>query len=287
MADLYLQGGDPSVNATSSTGTAPANSDNVLVDGRCTVALTGASMLTVTLAKLDIVAQSYSIGSSAAPWQIGTGVLLVNRPPATGATQGPTTVALSLGTAPFSGTVFASPAGGASNQEPVLLAATNSANVLTVLGGSVGIATMTPGQTSTFGTVSASGSSIVNLGSGATLSLAEVSGSARVRMSGTLTVANVRGGVLTVDSASIVGTVTAYSGATVAIASRISGAEITSLVSEGGTLDLSSDPRPVSVTTLTLNAPLTVKVATDATQFTWGTLVIPTGRTPSGITFIR
>ncbi len=289
MADLYFLGGNPGTASNWFGGSLPTNSDTVTIDARMTNALTGTNQATITLSRLDIFGQSNDIGSASSSWRIGTSVLNINRRRADGSvSDGPNTTAIDTGTVAVTATVFAGRTQGSTGLEPVLLAGVNTANVLVCLGGRVGLGTMSPGQASTYGTVSAQGSSAVNLGSATTVSLAEVDDNASVNVRGTLTRGNVRGGTLEIENGTAVSTVSA-SGGVVRVRSRISGDELTHFVVDSPTtLDISDDIRGVSVGTLTLNSTLTVRTATDATQFTWGTLVVggASGR-PVGITFTR
>lgn len=270
MASPFFLGGQPTVGTNWSTGSvvSGSNTHTATLDARMTSPLIGENQLTVTLSRLDIFAQSFNVGSTSAPWQIGASLYNINLPPADGSSNaGPAMVAVNFGTNVANGTVYGGRSSGVLGQEAVQLAMDNAANVLNVLGGRVGVARMTPAQTSVVGTVAASGSAVVALGRGATVSLADIDGGALVRSEGTLAAANVRSGVLVVDSAAAVTTLTLFAGSRAQVLSRIGGNEIGTLHSNGGTLDLTPDVRPLQVGTINLNAGvLTVRVRTDASQ---------------------
>lgn len=273
MASPFFLGGPPTVGTNWSTGAVVtgSNTDTGTLDARMASPLIGANQLAVTLSRLDVFAQPLNIGSTSVPWRIGASQYNINLPPADGSSNaGPAMVAIDFGTNVANGTVYGGRSSGVLGQEAVQLAMHNAANVLNVLGGRVGLAQMTPGQTSVAGTVAASGSAVVALGRGATVSLAEVDGGALVRSEGTLAAANVRSGVLVVDSDAAVTTLTLFAGGRAQVLSRISGVEIGTLNSHGGTLDLTPDVRPLHVGTINLIAGvLTVRVRTGASQFNY------------------
>lgn len=290
MSYLYFLGGAVGTAGNWSTGSVITTGDSATLDARMTTGLVGANQSAIVLASLDIAAQPQTVASSGTPWQVGASAVSINRPPSGGAaTEGPQAVCLDLGTSAFAGTVYNTPSQGISGSEPVQIVGNSAASTLICLGGRTGMATMTPGQSGTFGTLAAQGAAVVNVGAAATLGTLELKDTATVNLAGAITTANVRGGLLVVSSAAVTPTINLTGGAIVRLLSRISGNEITNLTVGvgGGTLDLSSDPRSVQIGTLTLGGTLTVKVATDANQLTWSLMQFTASASPAGIVFQR
>ena len=178
---------DPTVGANwtksdGTTGTAPTTGDDVTIAAipGVTLANIGISdMHTVTLNSLTI-SQTYTgtIGASGfgGYWQIAATTWTIGVPANSGAASaGSGRIKLNFGSVLFTGTVLNTGQSADSGQEPVRIIGTNASNSLTVMGGTVGVATNTPGEAATLLTANVSGTgAMCNCSSGVTLTNASV-----------------------------------------------------------------------------------------------------------------
>jgi len=259
---------DPTLGANwtksdGTTGTAPANGDDVFIQAIAGVSLASigaADMSAVALNSLTI-SQTFTgtIGSAATTgtfgyWKIGATTWTVGTSSPDGTSfSGSGRLKLDFGSAAFSGTVIATGASADSGAEPLRIKGSNSGNKLYVLGGRVGVATNLPGETATLSEVDVAGSNAVcNLGPAVTWT------NANVANGGTLTTNNGSTGALSIASGATATTqgtgaiATVNAGGTVTLNHRpTSGAAITTLnLYPTGTADFSQNPSAVTVTNL-------------------------------------
>lgn len=137
--------------------------------------------------------------------------------------------------------------------EPVRLKFNNASASLQMEGGRVGIATNTPSDTSTIGTINVSGG-VLDIGAGVTLTSVEQDDGTINSYSGASgQTYTCNGGTLNLLGSTIVGTVYALSGGTVNLNVRpASGAALTTLNLRGGVLDLTGNPAPLTITNVNL-----------------------------------
>jgi hypothetical protein len=259
---------DPTLGANwtksdGTTGTAPANGDDVFIQaipGVSLASIAAANMSSVTLNSLTI-SQTFigTIGTAATSgtfgyWKIGATSWTIGAPSADGVSYGGSgRIKIDFGTAACNGTVLATGASADAGAEPVRVLMNNSSSRLFVLGGRVGVATNLPGETATLAEVDVSGSgAICNLGRGVTWTTANVSIGAQLitntGSSGSLSVGP--GASALTQGASAIATINA--GGTVTLSHRpASGAAVTTLnLLASGAADFSQNPAAVTVTTL-------------------------------------
>ncbi|HEX4796351.1 MAG TPA: hypothetical protein VH370_21360 [Humisphaera sp.] len=260
---------DPTLGANwtksdGTTGTAPANGDDVFIKAIAGVALANigsADMSSVTLNSLSI-SQTFTgtIGSAsiASPnfgyWKIGASSWTIGAPSPDGtAFGGSGRIKLDFGSAAFSGTVLSTGPSADSGAEPLRIKGSNSGNKLYVLGGRVGVATNLPGETATLAEVDVSGSSAVcDLGPGVTWAAANIAaGGSLLTNSGSTGALSVASGAsVTTQGVGAIATVNLGGNATFTHRPA-SGAAITTLnLYPTGTADFSQNPSAVTVTNL-------------------------------------
>lgn len=266
MATYFFTGatsGDPSVGsnwtkADGSTGTVPANGDDVYIQSVPGVSLpniTAVDQHSIALNSLTISSTfTGTIGTNAAPggyWQIGAATVNIGLPAGDGSNPGGSgRIKVNLGSTSavvnITSTVNSSADAG---YEPVRLLG-SAITVLNSLSGTVGVATNAPGETATVGIVNVTAGTC-NLGSGVTWTTVNVSnGGSITTNSGGTTVSVASGGNATLNGATIVTTVNT-SGTVVHNVRPGSGAGTTTFnVYNGGTADFSNNPAAVTVTTL-------------------------------------
>ena len=259
---------DPTLGANwtksdGTTGTAPANGDDVTIAAIAGIALASigaADMSAITLNSLTI-SQTFSgtIGTTASTgtfgyWKIGSTTWTIGTPSADGiAAIGSGRIKIDFGSAAFSGTVLNTGPSIDQGAEAVRIKGTNAANKLYVLGGRVGVATNLPGESATLAEVDVTGSTAVcDLGPGVTWTNANASAGGSLALSsgstGALSVSS--GSTVTTQGSAAIATVNA--GGTTYLNHRpASGAAITTLnLYPTGTADFSQVPSAVTVTTL-------------------------------------
>jgi len=245
------------------TGTAPANGDDVTIaaiPGLALASIGAIDMSSVTLNSLTI-GQTFTgtIGSTSTSgtfgyWKIGATTWTIGTPSNDGtAAIGAGRIKIDFGSAAFGGTVLNTGTSADSGLQPVRIKGTNSSNKLAVLGGRVGVATNLPGESSTLSEVDVAGSSaICALGVGVTWTTANVAA----------------GGSLTTNSGST-GTLSVASGATVVT----QGAASIATVNVGGVATLSHRPTSGNaITTLNLYPGGTADFSQNTASVTVGTL---------------
>jgi hypothetical protein len=232
MADLYWIGatdGDWSEDTNWSTGTAPASTDNVVIDGRSTRAITsGLAQSGVTLASLRIdLSNVYDVGLAGTPLAIGATKVEIGRSETGGANaSGASLIHLNFGTVLATVYVYGTNTSGSSGLEPLVIRGTHASNALHIYDGVVGVATADPGHVATiltanvdggrlriadgctlttinqtdgeievesaFTTLNQSGGEITTRGTGA-ITTANVAGTANLLSTGTITTLNLYG----------------------------------------------------------------------------------------------
>lgn len=254
---------DPSVGANWSTGSAPANTDDVFIQaipGLALANIAAHNMSAVTLNSLTI-SQTYTgtIGDATVPggyWQIGSA--LVTIPPVSvsaGTITGSGRIKLNFGASTpivnIAGTAQLSADAG---YEPVRLLGSAIAQV-NVSSGTVGIATSAPGETSTVTAINVTGDAIVNAGPGVTWT----TGTAASGLGGASTLnLNSGGGTTLSTSSGATATVTGTTSITTVnvggqtnINVRSGGADVTTLnLLSGGNVSFAGNPAQGTVTTL-------------------------------------
>jgi hypothetical protein len=249
--------------ADGSTGVAPNNGDDVTIaaiPGVALASIADADMSAITLNSLTI-AQTFAgtIGTNVTTgsfgyWQIGAATWTIGTPSGNGiAAIGSGRIKIDFGGNPYTGVVLATGPSIDQGVESVRIKGSNSASLLFVLGGRVGVATNMPGETAALAEVDAIGSNAYcNLGAGVIWT------SANASAGGTLTVNSGSSGALSVSSGSTATTqgsgaiATVNAGGTVNLNHRPSGMDaITTLnLYPTGSADFSQLPSPVTVTTL-------------------------------------
>ncbi len=219
---------DPTVGANwtksdGTTGTAPASTDDVFIQAvpgsaLANIAPAGADQHLVILNSLTI-SQSYTgtIGGAgtggywqiaATTWTIGTITGGINP-------GGAGRIKIDFGSNQFTGTVITT-AGSSTdtNQEPVRIKGTHASNKLSVLSGTVGVATNQPGEVSTISEVDVVGnpatgtSPVCNLSSGVTLATAYCAGGGTLTTNGGATTLDCAGGIVTCNGGTAITTIT-------------------------------------------------------------------------------
>lgn len=255
------------------TGTAPGTGDDAFIQAIPGVALANidpADMSAVTLNSLTI-SQTYrgTIGSTSTAgasffgyWKIGATTWTIGAAggaggSGAGAAGGSGRIKLDFGTAPFAGTVLDSGNSVDAGYEPVRIKGTHATNKLTVLGGSVGVASNLPAETSQLATANVvGGQSSLHLGYGTTYAVASASGGgtlvADIGTTGTISASG--GSSATVRGPNKVGTVT--SAGTVSLLNRPASGNLADVVSilRDGVLDCSGDPTEGTIGTMNLYA---------------------------------
>lgn len=260
---------DPTLGANwtksdGTTGTAPANGDDVTIaaiPGVALASIAAADMSAVTLNSLTI-SQSFTgtIGTASVAggtfgyWKIGATSWTIGKPSADGSIAvGSGRIKIDFGSAAFTGTVLAAGTSVDSGAEPVRIKGSNAANKLYVLGGRVGVATNLPGETATLAEVDVTGSTaICNLGPGASWTNANVSGGGTISLnsgsSGMLSVSS--GSTAVAQGSGAIATINA-GGSTLLNHRPASGSAVTTLnLYPTGTADFSQVPSAVTVGTL-------------------------------------
>ena len=259
---------DPTLGANwtksdGTTGTAPANGDDVTISaipGVSLASIAAADMSAVTLNSLTI-SQTFTgtIGTTATSgtfgyWKIGATTWKIGAPSGDGtAATGSGRIKIDFGSAAFTGTVLATGISADAGLEPVRIKGSNASNKLYVQGGRVGVATNLPGEAATLSEVDVTGSTAVcDLGPGVTWTNANVAAGgtllANSGSSGTLSVAS--GSTATLQGSTAVATVNA--GGAVYLNHRPgAGAAVSTLnLYSTGTADFSQNPAVVTVATL-------------------------------------
>jgi hypothetical protein len=271
---------DPTLGANwtksdGTTGTAPTTADDAFIQaipGSALANIAAADMHTVVLNSLTI-SQSYTgtIGGAgtggywqiaATTWTIGTIAGGINP-------GGSGRIKIDFGTNQFTGTVI-STAGASTdtNQEPVRIKGTHASNKLSVLSGTVGVATNQPGETSTLSEIDVVGNTATgtsptcNLSSGVTWTTAYCAGGGTLATNSGGTTLDCAGGTVTCNGTALVTTVT-NSGTIYFNVTPASGSCITTLNNlNGGTVDFSGGPaartvgtyKPYASSSIRLNA---------------------------------
>lgn len=238
------------------TGTAPTTGDDAYiraVPGVTLASIGAVDMSAVTLNSLTID-QSYTgtIGTTAADWKISATTISIGAPPGDGSSPiGSGRIRINTGTVAYTATVFNTGTAVDSGLEAVRLLCNSASNVLNVLGGrSVGVATTTPGSTSTIGTVNVTGGKC-NLGSGVTWTTATVAAGGNLTTnSGGTTLTTSSGGTATTQGTNAITTINI--GGYVFINHRPATAATTVNVYPSGTADFSGNPASTTVTTANL-----------------------------------
>ncbi len=214
MANLYWIGGTGgnehnwATNANWSTGTAPADGDNVVIDGRGTTYIDGSDQSAIEPATLRIYSSfSFNIGSASTPLKIGPLICDIGLPAEDGSQSGgPSTIALDFTTDPVVCTVHNANPQGEAGSSCVLVRGVNASNVLTVKSGSVGLATMLPNEAATWPLINVLGDNArLVIGYGATLTTINQKAGVIVSSSA-FTTLNQDGGTLTTEGAGAVTT---------------------------------------------------------------------------------
>jgi hypothetical protein len=254
-----------------STGSVPVAADDVVIQGipgssLANIAAYDASA--VTLASLTIsMTYTGTIGNtgagastylkvSATAWTIGT--------PATDGSQaqGSGRIKIDFGSVQFTGTIYnTSVATSDTGSPPVQIKGTHASNKLYTLGGKTGVATATPGETSTLTQLDVVGNSAqVVCGSGVTLTTINASGGSRVTTNSAITTLNVGSGSVVTTYGSVAVTTLNNSGV-VMLNNRNGGTAATTINNYGtGFLDVSGGPAALTVGTLNAYPGSSVKV---------------------------
>lgn len=236
--------------------TAPAAGEAVTIgaaDNNC-IFNAGLAGNTATLESLDISrAFVGQIGTATAYLEQPASTINIGTPVATGNPNGSTRIKLNAGTAAATINVFGSATTGADAYlDPVRLLANNAATVLNVLGGAVGLATATPAETATVGTINQTGGTL-NVGIGATwTTFNQSSGTATIKSGGSTVTQT--SGTLTLMGTGTVPTISAAG--TVILNMRASAGTTSSNVNlfDGATLDLTGNPAAITLSTVTAKA---------------------------------
>jgi hypothetical protein len=215
MASLYWTGttsGDWSVTTNWSTGSIPANGDEVVIDGRSTRAITsGLAQSAVTVASLRIdLSNVYDVGLAATPLAIGATKVEIGRSETGGANaSGASLIHINFGTVQATVYVYDTNTSGSSGLEPLVIRGTHASNALHVYDGVVGVATADPGHVATVATINVEGGKL-RIADGCTLTtinqtdglieldsafttLNQTAGEITTRGTGAITTANVAG----------------------------------------------------------------------------------------------
>lgn len=229
------------VAANWNSGSVPATTgETIHFDGRTTKSIAGYDASSTTLDALNHYRDAaYDIGSATSPLIVGATTCQIGLP---GNTSGGGEVHLDFSTIEGDVTVYASPTLGTSGFQPVTLKANNVNSTATVHGGVVGIATGTPGDTSTIGSLYIGGGA-VEVGAGVTLTTTIVSGGTATMRAGATNI-TAQGGTLTVDTDDAITTLNVE-----AEVLLISAGVITTVnVGNGGTLDATWIRSAVTIT---------------------------------------
>jgi hypothetical protein len=245
-----------------SGGAVPVSTDNVTFDGRNGGAvLYGLNQSAVTLATLNIKqANTYNVGTTTAALRVSATTCTIGEAATDGsASTGTALINIDFGTAQTTTRVANSKNIGTSGLEPVMLKGSHAANVVTVEGGVVGVATNIPGQTATVATLVVEAGT-VKCGSGCTLTTITQMGG-KLYVNSAVTTLTLNGGEVYTNGDWLLGTLTT-TGGTAHLEHRRSGDEVTTLNLRGGTADFSDNTTAATV---------------NALSFRSGTLVAPSG----------
>lgn len=258
MSSIYFLNASPDWNNTGnwSTGSVPVTGDTVYILAGTQNVTTNLNQSTVTLAALYIgMGFTGTLGTISANLQIGATLCYIGVP-VTGPTPGLGSgrIKIDFGSVQMTTLVY-----GTSNNstdaglEPVRLIGSDASNFISVIGGTVGIATTNPTDTATILTGDVTGGTL-NYGFGVTWTTANVStgGTFNAAVAGTtLTVG--QGGTATINGA--VALTTANVSGTAYLNQRPGSGGITTLnVYGGGTANFTQEPAPTTVATLNLYA---------------------------------
>lgn len=177
--------GDWNVAANWSDGAAPVTSDNVVLDPRMASDIPyGLNQAGVTLASLKTYRGAKAVGTAYAALRISATAQDFNLPPEDGSSPSAAFFNINNGTAQATANIHGSANSGSNGLEPVLWDGTHASNAVNVYGGTVGIGTMTPGDTATVLTLNVIGNTAkAVVASGVTLGTvnAEKGGKAVIR----------------------------------------------------------------------------------------------------------
>jgi hypothetical protein len=163
---------DPTTAGNWSPSGVPADSDDIIFDGDAESDLAGADQSSIEPATIRIYKScSVSIGSGAAPWKIGPALLEAYLPDENGGNlAGPPSVVIDCTAEAVAAFVFDAQPQGADGFSCVRLRGTAVTNSLAVMGGSVSVGAIDPGEASTWAQIDVSGdNSTVMIGFGCTL----------------------------------------------------------------------------------------------------------------------
>ncbi len=243
---------DPSVGANWSTGSAPANGDDVFIVPVAGLALANIAykdMSTVTLNSLTISA-AIAIGTTDATsgnfygyWKIGATTWTINGPVKR--------VKINFGSVQYAGIVQQTGQSIDSGAATVRVLGTHASNTLDVSGGSsVGVATNLPGETSTVLTANVTDpQSDLEFGPGVTWTAVSAGTQATIDAASATagsgpgtTITSADGAVATLTAGNL--TTANCTGGTIALSNRPASGHVASAVniSNGGILDLSGSP---------------------------------------------
>lgn len=245
-------------SANWSLGTAPAAGDAVSLVAGDAVFNAGLAGNTATLA-------SFSIPRSFTG-QVGTSSAYLEQPattfnistPVTGNPSGSPRIKLNAGTAAATINVFGSGSSADAYLEPVRLLANNASTTINISGGTVGVATTTPAETTTIGTVNQTGGTI-NLGLGTTwTTFNQSAGTATIRSGGTTITQT--DGTITLEGTGTVPTIN-LAGTVYLNLRAAAGTTSTNInLFDGATLDLTGNPAAIVLGTVTAKSGCKCKI---------------------------
>lgn len=248
-------------------------------------------MSAVTLANLVISAglpSTFTIGTTDTTsanqfgyWVIKATLCTIGLPVSSGGSivqnsSGPGRVKINLSTAASSVNVLSTGTSTDSGFEPVRLLANNSSTTVNIQGGTVGIATTAPGETTTIGTATASGQgTTLDLGPGVTVTTVNIVGGAigNIEKSPTTLSVGASSTCTTIGTATIT---TLNNSGTAYVNNRASPA-ITTLNGYGGSVtDFSGNPAAATVTTFNVYSGASNPVQVQAFQANPGQITVTT-----------
>jgi len=265
----------------------PAASDSVYFnqDGTGTSGVAGSDQSGNTLARLDILkTYLYAFGSNGTPLKCAASIVNIGDLGGAGSANGSGRINLDLHTVATTVTVYDT---GSSSTDtgklPCRIKGTNASNVITVKGGSVGIATDSPSDTAQFPTMNVTGGALYSA-SGTTWTTANITagtlttnsagttvnqsggtwvhnsgnlgtvnsegGVATINGSGTITTLNAKGGTVYCNTSGTVSTIHIYDG-TVDLTQSLTARTVSSVVWHEGSGQLIVDFSIVTVTAMT------------------------------------
>lgn len=287
MATRYLDLTSGTANFTTasnwSADTAPTTGDTVYAENSSAQVIEGLSNTSLAVAYLN-VGQSFTgyLGSSTAPLTFGASTSVAMSYgsigyPGTGtsAASGSGRVWIDTGSGAATYTVHNTASTAAdTGREPCRLLFGSASSVLNVLGGRVGVATTYPTETATVGTVNVSGTStVVNLGSGVTITTLNQSAGSTLLQSAITTV-NLDAGTLTTRGDFTVTTANARGGTVYLNHTKTAGNVITTLnLYDGVVIDCTGNPNAINVGTINVYGDATIRTFPgNRGAFTWTTL---------------